>query len=326
MLLQFADTMVRPPSMTVKTPQSISFTARGLHIAAHLYHPSPTSPARSGAAIIIVHPWTAIKEQAPANYARVLAAAGFICLTYDAAYQGQSEGEPRNLEDPAQRVEEVKCAVTYLNSLKIVDGERIGVLGICAGGGYVAHAAQTDLRIKAVATAAALCVGTMVRRGFDKDSSNLGVLHKQLSAAGKDRNSDITGETIPIVHLLPSEYASMPPDLPESFRDLASYYRTPRGQDGRATHTCLFRSWDMMANFDAFAFNYMISPRPLLMVTGEKAATRWVSEGAVERVREPKEVVVVEGLTHADLFDRVDEVGGRFVEFFGRWLDRRVSV
>ncbi|KAF7553899.1 hypothetical protein G7Z17_g3304 [Cylindrodendrum hubeiense] len=301
-------------------PENVSFTARGLKIAAHLYQASSDAPNRNGAAIIICHPWTSIKEQSPANYARVLTQAGFICLAYDAAYQGESEGEPRNLEDPYQRVEEIKCAVTYLTTRKEVNRENIGVLGICASGGYAPFATQTDLRIKACATAAAVCAGTMARRGYEQDSSNLDILHAQLQNAANDRDSDVTGKKVDIVHMLPEKYEDLPTDFPESFRDLAHYYRTPRGYHPRATNTCIPRSWDIMANFDAFAFNSMISPRPLLMITGTKAATKWYSEDAVAKAKEPKELFVVEGLTHADLYDKVDEAGTKLVAFFGKSL------
>lgn len=270
--------------------------------------------------MIICHPWTSIKEQSPANYAHVLSRAGFLCLTYDAAYQGESEGEPRSLEDPAQRVEDIKSAVTYLTSLKEVNPNAIGVLGICASGGYAPYATQSDLRIKACATVAAVCVGTMARRGLDKDSSNMDILKTQLEAAAKDRASDVTGEKVPIVHLLPEKPEDAPANFPESFRDLMSYYRTPRAYHPRATNTSLPRSWDLMANFDAFAFNDMISPRPLLMITGTKAASKWHSEEGVKKAKEPKELFVVEGLTHADLYDKVDAAGAKLVDFFGKSL------
>ncbi|KAI5458264.1 Alpha/Beta hydrolase protein [Mariannaea sp. PMI_226] len=306
--------------MSSINPESVSFTTRGLKIAAHLYQPAPDAPSRHGAAIIICHPWTSIKEQSPANYARQLTKAGFICLAYDAAYQGESEGEPRNLEDPYQRVEEIKCAVTYLTSLKEVDNEKIGVLGICASGGYAPFAAQTDLRIKACATAAAVCVGTMARRGYDQDSSNLDILRSQLENAARDRNSDVTGEKVDTVHMLPEKYEDLPDNYPDSFRDLAKFYRTQRGFHPRATNECIPRSWDLMATFNAFAFNSFISPRPLLMITGTKAATKWYSEDGIAMAKEPKELHVIEGLTHADLYDKVDEACVKLVEFFGKGL------
>lgn len=304
----------------MSTPEKATFISRAYKLAALFHPPVAGSTDRSGAAIVIAHPWTSIKEQSPANYARVLTQAGFTCLTYDAAYQGESEGEPRNLEDPYQRVEDIKCAVTYLVGRKDVNSEKIGVLGICASGGYAPFAAQTDLRIKACATAAAVCVGTMSRRGFDKDSSNLNILKTQLEAAGKDRNADVGGEKVPVIHMLPEKPEDAPADFPDSFRDLMDYYRTPRAFHPRATNTTLARGWDIMANFDAFAHNHMISPRPLLMITGTKAATKWNSEDGVQKAKEPKELYVVDGFTHADLYDKVDEAGAKLVDFFGKNL------
>lgn len=311
------------PGRLPPDPSKVFFKSRDLRLAGHLYVPLPGAPDRRGAAIIIGHPWTSVKEQSPADYARVLTTAGFVCLTFDAAYQGESEGRPRNLEDPAQRTEDIKSAVTYLYSRDdVVEGRKIGVLGICASGGYAAHAAQTDLRIRAVAMTAAVCVGTMARRGFEQDVSNPTILNARLEVAYRDRNSDFDGRTVGVVHMLPEVYDpnNPPEDLPASFRDLASYYRTPRAKHPRAAHTCMPRSWDLMANFDAFAFNGMISPRPLLAITGSKAVTKWFSDIAVERAGQPSELYVIDGLTHADMYDHVDVAGVKLVDFFERYL------
>ncbi|KEF60417.1 uncharacterized protein A1O9_01978 [Exophiala aquamarina CBS 119918] len=227
-----------------KSPQTVSFYSRSLKLAGHFYHPAEAAPDRSGASVVISHPWTSVKEQSPANYARVLAQAGFFCLTF--------EGEPRSLEDPYQRVEDIKSC----------------------------------------ATVAAVCVGTMALRGFDKDTSNMSILQGQLANAAKDRNGEVEvgGEKVPIVHLLPEKIEHVPADLPDSFKDLANYDRTPRANHPRATNTCLPGSWDIMATFDAFGFNEMIAPRPLLMITGTRAATKWYSENGVAKANEPKEL------------------------------------
>ncbi|TQV90043.1 hypothetical protein V2A60_009318 [Cordyceps javanica] len=304
----------------MSTPENVSFKSQGLKIAAHLYRPVPGSPDRKGAAVVIAHPWTSIKEQSPANYARVLSQAGFYCLCPDAGYQGESEGEPRGLEDPYQRVEDIKNAVTFLVGHADVSSDRIGALGICAAGGYVPFAAQTDTRIRAVGTSAAVCVGTMARRGFDQDSSSLEALRSQLGAAAASRNSDVgAGAPVPLVDMLPPSLEAAPRDLPESFRDLTSYYKTDRGRNLAANQTHP-RGWDLMANFDALRHNDMISPRPLLMITGTKAATRWYSEDGVANAKEPKELYVIEDKTHADLYDRIDEAGKKLVEFYGQYL------
>ncbi|KXH28854.1 X-Pro dipeptidyl-peptidase protein [Colletotrichum simmondsii] len=308
----------------MSTPAKVTFTSRGYKLAGHLYPAVVNSPIRSGAAVIIAHPWTSVKEHSPTHYARVLSQAGFYCLAYDAAYQGESEGEPRYLEDPGQRVEDIKSAVTYLVSRDEIDSEKIGVLGICASGGYVSFAAQTDLRIKAVAISAGVCSGTMARRGLDKDGSNLDILRTQLEAAARDRNSDVTGEKVDIVHMLPDEFdpATAPAEMPESFRDLASYYCTIRATatHPRVPNLCLPRSWDIMGNFDAFAWNQLISPRPFLAITGTKAASKWYSEDAVAKAKEQKELFVIDGLTHADLYDNVEVAGPKLNEFFGKYL------
>lgn len=312
--------------MMMLEPIRVSFKCRAYTLAGHLYTPADGSPRRGGAAVVICPPWTAVKEQAPANYARLLAAAGFTCLTYDAVFQGESSGEPRYLEDPSQRIEDIKAAVSYLVSRDdLVDKKKIGVLGICASGGYACTAAQTDLRIRAVATVSAVCIGAMARRGLDQNfgDGSMTVLQARLEVASHDRNSEILGRRIGTMQVLPRHYdpRNPPPGMSESFQDLASYYRTERGRHPRAPNTCLPRSWDLMANYDAFQWNKMINPRPVLAIAGSRAATRWFSEDAVAKsAADRAEMFVVEGMTHADLYDHVDVAGDKLTEYFGRFL------
>lgn len=169
---------------------------------------------------MVAHPWTSVKEQSSGLYSKLLAEQGFIALAYDAAYQGESEGEPRHLEDPGQRVEDIKAAVTFLIGTDGVDEERIGVLGICASGGYVCSATQTDLRIKSVSTISAVCTGVMAREGLPKGSSNLETLRTQLAAAAKDRNDEAKGTKPTLVAMLPPRPEDAPANMPTAFRDL----------------------------------------------------------------------------------------------------------
>ncbi|PVH79466.1 hypothetical protein DL98DRAFT_549584 [Cadophora sp. DSE1049] len=217
-------------------------------------------------------------------------------------YNSSSSASNRK-EDPAQRVEDIKSAVTCLIGTKNVDPERIGVLGICASGGHVCTATQTDLRIKSVATISAICLGTMSR-----------------DAAAKDRNGDAKREKATMIHMLPEKLEDAPADMPSAFRDFAEYYRTPRGIHPRAPNVALSRTRDLMTTYDAFHFNTMIALRPLLMIAGTKAETRDYSVDSLKMAEEPKELFGIEGKTHADLYD--DYEGGlpKLVEFFEGFL------
>ncbi|KAL6713769.1 hypothetical protein ACLMJK_008261 [Lecanora helva] len=306
------------------TPRPVTFQSKGIPIAGHLYVPPVEAPDCNGASIVISHPMGGVKEQTAGLHAMKLAERGFVTIAFDAAYQGESGGEPRYLEDPSQRAEDVKCAVTYLTTLTDhpkIDPEKIGVLGICASGGFVPFAAQTDLRMKAVATVSGVCLGRMAREGVKpKGAVTSEFLQENLKMAGKSRTEEAkTGKPL-VINLGLNDKSEITEATPDIVAEAVDYYKGPRGQHPRSTLQGLGRSIDLQANFDAYAFNDMISPRPLLMIVGENADTAYFSRSAIEKAKEPKELFVVPGQTHVGLYDHIDVSLPKLVEFFVKAL------
>ncbi|KAH8691545.1 Alpha/Beta hydrolase protein [Talaromyces proteolyticus] len=300
--------------------QKVNFPSKGIKVVGDLFLPRGYTPETKYPAVVIAHPMTGVKEQAPNLYATVLAPAGFIILTFDAAYQGESEGQPRYLEDPTQRAEDIRAAVTFLSLRQDVDPERIGALGICASGGYVQFAAQTDLRIKAVATVSGVCTGRMTREGLVPGMGSPEILQQSLEAANNARITEGKGEEAPVNPSLPPTVEDVPPEYPPIVKELAEYYKTPRGKHERAPGKFATRSADLLANYDSYAFNYLISPRPLLIIAGADASTKFYSEDAIRAAKQPKELVIIPGRDHAALYDNLTESGPKLVDFFKEHL------
>lgn len=299
---------------------SVNFSSNGLRLAGILFTPENRTGERLPA-VVVSHPGGGVKEQTASIYAQRLADKGYAALVFDAAYQGESEGEPRFLEDPFQRSEDVKSAVTFLTTRDDVDPTRIGALGICASGGYVPFAAQTDHRIKAVATISGLDIGDYLSNGLGR-TQDPSVLQEMLDAAGALRTAEAQGAE-PNYQIWAPPSAEGLEQAPELFRDAHDYYRTPRGQHERSENKWPLQSIDRIAQFDAYAKIAMISPRPLLMIVGSKADTAYFSEEAIAKAAEPKELFVVDGATHVDLYDLdqyVTPAVGKLDEFFGKGL------
>ncbi|WP_433571243.1 alpha/beta hydrolase [Streptomyces sp. CA-251247] len=283
-------------------PIPVEFQSNGLAIAGHLYLPDDHVEGDRRPAVVVSHPFGGVKEQTAGLYARKLAEEGFVTLAFDAAHQGDSTGEPRGLENPFARAEDIRSAVTFLATLDQADPHRIGALGICASGGYVPFAATTDHRIKAVATVSAADIGALFREGLGGGQDEQ-VLQDMLAAAADARTAEATEGTYrldPVVPETPEEAAGWP----TLYQEGQDYYRTPRAQHPNSPNRYLFRSIDQIAQYSSFDLVDLISPRPLLMIAGTEADTAYFSREAIGRAREPKELFWVEGATHIDLYDR----------------------
>ncbi|MFI6080631.1 alpha/beta hydrolase [Streptomyces sp. NPDC051217] len=302
----------------VKT--DVTFPSAGLKLAGHFRTPE-NDVAGPRPAIVVGHPGSGVKEQAAGLYAERLAGEGFVTLAFDAAYQGESEGSPHGLEDPAQRVEDIKAAVSCLTTRDEVDPDRIGVLGICASGGYALSAAVADHRVKAVGTVSGVDIARQFRLGAD-GTQDPAVFRGMLDAAAAARTAEARGEGVQSFDLFP--------DTAEQARALGrhvfegwEYYRTDRAQHPRSTKSLTWSSVDRMALFDAFRFIDLIAPRPVLMVVGREAETSWMGVEAFQGARGPKELHWIDGASHIDLYDKEPYVGAavaKLTGFFGARL------
>ncbi|HEU5032601.1 MAG TPA: alpha/beta hydrolase [Spirillospora sp.] len=295
----------------------VAFDSAGITLAGHLYLPgTPADGPWPG--VVVGHPGTGVKEQTAGLYASLLAARGFAALAFDAAYQGESGGEPRGLEDPAQRIEDLKAAVSFLTTRPEVDAGRIGALGICASGGYVLPATAGDHRIRAAATVSAVDIARQFRLGAD-GTQRPDAFQGMLDAAATARTAAARGEDPGVLPLFP--------DTIEEARALGgdhgaegfAYYRTPRAEHPRSAAVLDWTSVDRIAAFDAFASVPLIGPRPLLMIVGTRAVTSWMSVEAYQKATGPKEIHWVDGASHVDLYDAeryVEPAAEKLAAFF----------
>jgi fermentation-respiration switch protein FrsA (DUF1100 family) len=300
---------------------SVTFPSNSLAVAGILFTPDDHVDGRLPA-VVISHPGGGVKEQSPSIYAERLAGAGFVALVFDAAHQGESGGEPRGLESPFQRAEDIKSAVTYLTTRDDIDPDRIGALGICASGGYVPYAAQTDHRIKSVATVSAVDMGSVIREGLGR-TQDPSILKAMLDTAGALRTAEARGAAPQLEAWIPHNAEELLQTATRQFRETFEFYCTPRGYHPRANQGWMLRSVDLLAQYDSYAMIRLISPRPLLMIAGSEAESAYFSREAVEKAAEPKELVVIDGATHIDLYDKDEYVTpavAELTEFFGKHL------
>lgn len=300
---------------------TVGFDSAGIPLAAHLHTPdTPASGPRP--ALVVGHPGTGVKEQTAGTYARLMAERGFVTLAFDAAYQGESGGLPRGLEDPAQRVEDFKAAVSFLATREEVDAERIGLLGICASGGYSLAATGGDHRVKAVATVSGVDVARQFRYGAD-GTQDPAVFRRLLGLAAQARSAAARGEDPGAMAVFPETAAEAGALGGQHGVEGFEYYRTPRGEHERSAKFLAWPSVDKLASFDAFHAVPLIAPRPLLQVVGTRAVTSWMAVEVHQRAAGPTELHWIEGASHVDLYDKkeyIDPAVGKLAAYFGAAL------
>ena len=282
--------------------QKVTFHNRFLiDMVGDLYFPANYSPAKKYAAIIVDHPFGGVKEQTSGLHARKLAEIGYVTLAFDASYYGESGGYPRRMESPEVRVDDFSAAVDFLTNHPAVEADKIGVIGICGGGCYSVSATQIDHRIKALATISMYDMGRARRQGIG-DTQTYQQRMSILDEIGRQRTAEYGGAARKDIRALPEKVDENTPKFAIDFLD---YYDNPeRGQHPNSTGYYSYTSLAPMMNFFPFTQIETISPRPLLFIVGENAVSKYFSEDAYEKAAEPKELFVVPGATHVDLYDQ----------------------
>lgn len=282
--------------------QKVTFHNRFLiDMVGDLYFPANYSPAKKYAAIIVGHPFGGVKEQTSGLHARKLAEIGYVTLAFDASYYGESGGYPRRMESPEVRVDDFSAAVDFLTNHPAVEADKIGVIGICGGGCYSVSATQIDHRIKALATISMYDMGRARRQGIG-DTQTYQQRMSILDEIGRQRTAEYGGAARKDIRALPEKVDENTPKFAIDFLD---YYDNPeRGQHPNSTGYYSYTSLAPMMNFFPFTQIETISPRPLLFIVGENAVLKYFSEDAYEKAAEPKELFVVPGATHVDLYDQ----------------------
>lgn len=276
----------------------------GLDIVGELYFAKDLDLEKKHAALIVGAPYGGVKEQGPCVYGNELAQKGFVVLTFDQAFMGESGGFPRNVSSPDIFVENFSAAVDYLGLQSFVDREKIGVIGICGSGGFALSAAQCDTRIKAVATMSMYDMTAAARLGMDKETVQK--TKERLSARRWTDAENGYPEYVPFFPEKPID--SVPEDLEEPTAEWFRFYALERGHHPNARGGFTTTSDLAMMNFRLLDFIDEISPRPILFVVGDRAHSRFFSEDAYAAAAEPKEMVVVDDAEHIDLYDRRDRI------------------
>lgn len=299
---------------------STTFKNRAVQIAAHLHLPDDFSEGSKYPALVGIHPAGGVKEQTIGLYAARLAKHGFVVLVYDSSYQGASGGEPRLLEDPAVRVEDARCAADHLATLPYVDTERMGVYGVCAGGGYALAVAQTERRFKAVAGISTTPMGEAARSFFGRPIPQADLV-ATLQAAAQQRSAEARGAEPAYAPFVPEKAEDIDANTPTMLSEGYDYYRSARGQHPNSKGRFLMTSLDKMLAFSTFHTLPELLTQPLLLIAGSEADTKVYSDQAYALTQGPKELLVIGGATHIALYDLpqyVDQAVPKLAAFFGR--------
>ena len=299
----------------------VSYKLNGLDIAANVYTPAGYDAKKTYPAVVVAHPNGGVKEQVAGLYAQRLAEQGYITITADAAYQGASGGQPRSIDKPAYRIEDIHGMADFISQFAGVDGKRLGLLGICGGGGYSLAAAQTDKRFKSLATVSMFNSGRVRRNGYN--DSQMDSIQQRLQQASAARAQEAAGGAVLYsgdANLTDEQIAKLPFEL---YRQGYEYYWKTHAHPNSTFKYTTSSLIDLM-RFDATDHIELIN-QPLLMIAGSKADSLYMTQDAFPKAigTTDKEVFILDGATHIETYwvpRYVDAAIGKLTDFYARTL------
>lgn len=299
----------------------VTYKLNGLDISANIYTPANYDPQKTYPTVVVAHPNGGVKEQVAGLYAQHLAEKGYVTITADAAYQGASAGQPRSVDKPANRIEDIHGMADFITQYAGVDAKRLGLLGICGGGGYSLAAAQTDKRFKSIATVSMFNSGRVRRNGYE--DSQLDSIQKRLQQASDARAQESAGGEVLYsgdANLTDEQIAKLPYDL---YRQGYEYYWKTHAHPNSTFKYTTSSLLDLM-RFDATDHIDLIQ-QPLLMIAGTKADSLYMTEDAFAKATgtKDKELFKLDGATHIETYwvpKYVDAAISKLTAFYGRTL------
>ena len=299
----------------------VTYKLNGLDISANVYTPANYDPSKKYPAIVVAHPNGGVKEQVSGLYAQRLAEQGYITITADAAYQGASGGQPRNVDKPFFRIEDIHGMADFISQYPGVDVARLGLLGICGGGGYSLAAAETDKRFKSIATISMFNSGRVRRNGYM--DSQLDSIQKRLQDVSAARAQEAAGGAILYtgdVQLTDEQIAKLPFDL---YRQGFEYYGKTHAHPNSTFKYTTSSLLDLM-RWDATNQIELID-KPLLMIAGSKADSLYMTEDAFAKATgtKDKELFKLDGATHIETYWKqpyVNQAVEKLTQFYGKSL------
>lgn len=302
--------------------RKVTFRSRyGITLAADLYQPKDAAGRLP--AIAVCGPFGAVKEQASGLYAQEMAARGFLTIAFDPSFTGESGGQPRYMASPDINTEDFQAAVDFLSVQDNADPEKIGIIGICGWGGLALNTAALDTRVKATVASTMYDMSRVAAKGYFDANDSEEERHAQREALNAQRTADAKAG---VYARAGGVVDPLPDDAPFFVKDYYAYYKTPRGYHPRSLNSN--QGWNVtgtMSFLNQPLLQYSNEIRSaVLVIHGEKAHSCYMSRDAFANMVKSnaytanKELLLIPGAVHTDLYDRMDVIPFDKMEAFFR--------